>query len=126
LLTARAENFLHNRPDLDETLRRLVAFEEAGADVLYAPGLPGLDAIRTVCRAVSRPVNVLGGRGLSVRALADAGVKRISVGSGLSRAALGAFVRAARELKESGTFEFLREALPYADANAFMPPGPPR
>jgi 2-methylisocitrate lyase-like PEP mutase family enzyme len=126
LLTARAENFLHNRPDLGETLRRLVEFEKAGADVLYAPGLPGLDAIRTVCRAVSRPVNVLGGPGLSVRALADAGVKRISVGSGLSRAALGAFLHAARELREAGTFEFLREALPYADANAFMPPGPPR
>lgn len=99
VLTARAENFLHGRPDLDDTIRRLQAFERAGADVLYAPGLPSLDAMRAVCAAVSRPVNVLaGGSGAasSVAARAEAGVKRISLGCNLSRTALGALVRAAR------------------------------
>ncbi|MBV9749719.1 MAG: isocitrate lyase/phosphoenolpyruvate mutase family protein [Acetobacteraceae bacterium] len=123
VLTARAENFLHGRADLDDTIRRLQAFERAGADVLYAPGLPSLDAIRAVCAAVSRPVNVLaGGSGAtpSVATLAQAGVKRISLGSALSRAALGGFVRAAREIKEQGTFGFARDALPYAEAGEFM------
>jgi 2-methylisocitrate lyase-like PEP mutase family enzyme len=126
VLTARAENFLHGRPDLDDTIRRLQAFERAGADVLYAPGLPNLDAIRAVCAAVSRPVNVLaGGSGTpSVGALAEAGVKRISLGSALSRAALGALVRAAREIREQGTFGFAADALPYAEANGFMLPTP--
>ena len=124
VLTARAENFLHGRADLDDTIRRLQAFERAGADVLYAPALPGLDAIRTVCAAVSCPVNVLaGGSGTpSVTALAEAGVKRVSLGSGLSRAALGGLVRAAREIKEQGTFGFAADALSYADANGFMLP----
>ncbi len=129
VLTARAENFLHGRPDLEDTIRRLQAFEQAGADVLYAPALPGLDAIRLVCAAVSRPVNfVVGLRGPlpSVRELADAGVKRISLGSTLSRAALGGFVRAAREMKEHGTFDFAHEALPFAEANAFMLPSAAR
>ena len=123
VLTARAENFLHGRADLDDTIRRLQAFERAGADVLYAPGLPSLDAIRAVCAAVSRPVNVLaGGSGAapSVAALAEAGVKRISVGSALSRAALGGFMRAVQEIKERGTFEFARDALPHREAGAFM------
>ena len=103
-LTARAENYLHGRPDLDDTLDRLRAFETAGADVLYAPGLPDLAAIRTVCEAVTRPVNVLaasGGQRLTVEELAAAGVRRISLGAHLSRAALGAFLRAAREIKET-------------------------
>ncbi len=124
VLTARAENFLHGRPDLDDTINRLRAFERAGADVLYAPGLPSLEAIRAVCAALSRPVNVLAGGTVpvvSVAALADAGVKRISLGSALSRAALGGFVRAAREIRETGTFGFASEALPYAEANGFMP-----
>lgn len=123
MLTARAENFLHGRPNLDDTIRRLQAFERAGADVLYAPGLPSLDAVRAVCAAVSRPVNVLaGGSGaaLSVAALAGAGVRRISLGSALSRAALGGFMRAAREIKDQGTFGFAAEALPFAEANDFM------
>ena len=122
-LTARAENFLHGRPDLDDTIARLQAFEKAGADVLYAPGLPSLEAIREVCSAVSCPVNVvagLGGHTFSLQQLADAGAKRISVGSALSRAALGAFIRASREIKDTGTFDFAREALPYAEANALM------
>ncbi|MDQ6774397.1 MAG: isocitrate lyase/phosphoenolpyruvate mutase family protein [Candidatus Dormibacteraeota bacterium] len=128
-LTARAENFLHGRPDLDDTIRRLQAFEAAGADVLYAPGLTDLDSIRTVCAAVSRPVNVvmgLAGRSFSVAELAAAGVRRISVGGALSRAALGAFIRAAREIKESGSFTFAADAVPHAEANRFMIDRPAR
>lgn len=128
VLTARAENFLHGRPDLEDTIRRLQAFERAGADVLYAPGLPSLDAIRTVCAAVSRPVNVLAGGSRatpSIAALAEAGVKRISLGSALSRAALGALVRAACEIKEHGTFGFMADALPFAGTNRFMQPASP-
>ncbi|HEX6015125.1 MAG TPA: isocitrate lyase/phosphoenolpyruvate mutase family protein [Geminicoccaceae bacterium] len=123
VLTARAENFLHGRPDLDDTLRRLQAFEVAGADVLYAPGLPSLDAIRIVCTAVSRPVNVvmgLSGRAYTVEELAEAGVKRISVGGSFARAALGALVRAAREVKEHGTFAYAADAIPDAEASAHM------
>jgi 2-methylisocitrate lyase-like PEP mutase family enzyme len=123
VLVARAENFLHGRPDLDDTIRRLQAFEAAGADVLFAPGLTGAEEIRTVCRSVTRPVNVimgLKGGSLSVAELAALGVRRISVGSALSRAALGAFVRAAREIKERGTFAFAQEAIPYAEANELM------
>lgn len=122
-LTARAENFLHGRPDLDDTIRRLQAFEKAGADVLYAPGLRDLDSIRAVCSAVSRPVNVvmgLKGPSLSVEQLAAAGVKRISVGSALARAALGGFLRAAQEINERGTFTFANDAVPFADINAMM------
>ncbi len=120
-LTARAENFLHGRPDLDDTIRRLQAFERAGADVLYAPGLPSLDAIRTVCAAVGKPVNVIAGMRLfTVAELAAAGAKRISVGSLLARAALGEFLRAAREIKEHGSFAFAQDAVPYAEINAMM------
>ena len=127
MLTARAENFLHGRADLDDTIRRLQAFEQAGADVLYAPGLPGLDAVRAVCAAVSRPVNVLAGGSSppTVAALAEAGVRRISLGSGLSRAALGSLMRAARELKEAGTFGFLADALSSGEANGLMLPARP-
>lgn len=123
LLTARAENFLHGRPDLDDTIRRLQAFDAAGADVLYAPGLPSLEAIRHVCASISKPVNVLmglKGATFSAEELAAAGVKRISVGGSLARTALGAFVRAARELKEKGTFTFAADAMPHAEANAYM------
>jgi 2-methylisocitrate lyase-like PEP mutase family enzyme len=124
-LTARAENFLFNRPDLDDTIRRLRAFEDAGADVLYAPGLPDLAAIRTVCSAVSRPFNYvagLAGPHYSVSELAEAGVKRISLGSTLARAALGGLARAAREMREHGTFGFVDDAIPFATANALMKP----
>ncbi|MGU3494034.1 oxaloacetate decarboxylase [Xanthobacteraceae bacterium A53D] len=125
LLTARAENFLHGRPDLDDTIRRLQAFEAAGADVLYAPGLPDLEAIRTVCSAVERPVNVvmgLAGATWSVAELAAAGVKRVSVGGSFARAALGGLVRAAREVKELGTFTYAADALTGQQASAFMAP----
>lgn len=112
-LTARAENFLWDRPDLDDTIKRLEAFQEAGADVLYAPGLRTLEDISAVVRAVDRPVNVLMGlQGVqaSVAGLSELGVRRISVGSALCRAALGAFLRAAREMREEGTFEWAAEA----------------
>lgn len=117
VLTARAENFLHGRPDLDDTVRRLQAFEAAGADVLYAPGLADLDDIRAVCSALRRPVNVLmgmPGATFGIAELADAGVKRISVGSAFSRLALGAVVRAAREITDHGTFTFAKDAIGFA------------
>ncbi len=117
VLTARAENLLHNRPDLDDTIRRLQAFEAADADVLYAPGLHDLDTIRTVCAALSRPVNVvmgMPGATFGIAELADAGVKRISVGSAFSRLALGAVVGAVREITEHGTFTFSDDAVDFA------------
>jgi 2-methylisocitrate lyase-like PEP mutase family enzyme len=123
VLTARAENFLHGRPDLDDTIRRLQAFAAAGAAVVYAPGLPDLDAIRTVCAAVDRPVNVvmgLGGPAYPVEALQDAGVRRISVGGAFARAALGAFMRAAREVRDQGTFGFAADAMTGAEATRYM------
>ena len=124
-LTARAENFLFSRPDLGDTIRRLQAFEAAGAHVLYAPGLPDLTAIRTVCASISRPFNFvagLAGPSYSVAQLAEAGVKRISLGSTLARAALGALASAGREIRGSGTFDFTAAAMPFADANALMRP----
>lgn len=123
ILTARAENFLYGRPDLDDTIRRLQVYEAAGADVLYAPGLPDIDAVRAVCAAVRRPVNVLaGGAGpvLSVAQLAECGVRRISLGSALPRAALASLLGAAEEIRTHGTFDFARSALPYGEANARM------
>lgn len=123
VMVGRAENFLHGRPDLNDTIRRLQAFEAAGADALYAPGLTKADDIRTLCQSVKKPVNVvmgLKGGSLSVAELAALGVRRISVGSSLSRAAVGAFVRAAKEMKEKGTFEFAKEAISYAQLNEMM------
>jgi 2-methylisocitrate lyase-like PEP mutase family enzyme len=123
LLTARAENYLWKRPDLDDTIRRLQAFAKAGADVLYAPGLPGIDAIRTVCAAVDKPVNVvmgLKGTTYTVAELEAAGVKRISVGGSFARAALGGFIRAAREVKERGTFTYAADAMWNDEAAGYM------
>jgi len=122
-LTARAENFLWGRPDLGDTIRRLQAYQEAGADVLYAPGLATRDDIATVVKAVDRPVNVvmgLKGVQLSLAELSEIGVKRISVGSALSRAALGAFLRAAREMRERGTFGFADDAVSYSEINTMF------
>ena len=122
-LTARAENFQFDRPNLDDTIRRLQAFAEAGADVLYAPALPSLEAIALVCASVSKPVNVvmgLEGAWHSVDALAEVGVKRISLGAALSRAALGAFLRAAQEIKEHGTFHFLADTAPFSEVSNYM------
>lgn len=122
-LTARAENFLYGRPDLEETIRRLRAFEEAGADVLYAPGLPDADAIRTVCAAVERPVNVLAAGAaarMSVAELGALGARRISLGSGLSRSALTGALAAAREVAEQGTFGRMAEAMPGAEVDRLL------
>jgi 2-methylisocitrate lyase-like PEP mutase family enzyme len=119
-LTARAENFLHGNPDLDDTIRRLQAFAEAGADVLYAPGLRSPEDVLAVVRAVApKPVNVLmsGGLKLTVKDLSEMGVKRISVGSALALAAYGEFFRAAEEIRQSGTFGFTSRSMPFAQAN---------
>jgi 2-methylisocitrate lyase-like PEP mutase family enzyme len=124
MLVARAENCLHGRADLDDTIRRLQAFERAGAQVLYAPGLTRPEDIRAVCSAVTKPVNVLMGlKGvprLTVQQLGELGVRRISVGSGFSRAALTAFLHAAREVIDDGTFEFADETLYISDLTAMF------
>ena len=120
-LTARAENLLHGRIDLDDTIKRLQAFEKAGADVLYAPGLRDLATIRTVVKSVSKPVNVLMGTAdpaITLAQLAEAGAKRISVGGTLSRLALGAFLKGAREMKETGGFTWVRDAVPTKELKA--------
>jgi 2-methylisocitrate lyase-like PEP mutase family enzyme len=122
-LTARAENFLHGRPDLKDTVARLQAFQEAGADVLYAPGLRTTDEISTVVRSVDRPVNVvmgLQGPQLDLATLSALGVKRVSVGSALTRAALGAFLRAAREMRDRGTFTFAADAVSYREISGMF------
>jgi 2-methylisocitrate lyase-like PEP mutase family enzyme len=122
-LTARAENFLRGNPDLDDTIRRLRAFERAGADVLFAPGLPDLAAVRAVCAAVSRPFNFMvgiKGKSFTVAELTAAGVKRISLASSLYRAAMTGLLDAAREVKERGTFGYLDRSLSTPELNAFM------
>lgn len=122
-LTARAENYLAGRRDLGETIRRLQAYQEAGADVLYAPGLTDKQDITAVVRSVDRPVNVLMGMQgvrLSLAELSEIGVKRISVGSALSRASLGAFLRAAREMLQSGTFDFASQAVSYREISSMF------
>lgn len=119
-LTARAENFLYGRADLDDTIERLRAYERAGADVLYAPALPDANAVRKVCAAVQAPVNVLAAgaaRELSVAGLGELGVRRVSLGSTLSRAALSAVVRAARHVAESGTFPGMVDVLSGSEVN---------
>ena len=117
VLTARAENFLHGRPDLADTIARLQAYQEAGADVLYAPGLTSLDDIRRVVASVDRPVNVLATpTAPPVAELAAAGVRRISVGGAFAYTALGAVVTAAKELREQGTYGFWATAGPGAAA----------
>src|SRR5688572_29623623 len=118
VLTARAENFLHGRRDLDDTIRRLQAFEKAGADVLYAPGLRDLATIRTVAASVGKPLNVVAGfldPGISAGELAQAGVKRISVGGGLCRLALARMIEGSREMKERGSFGWLADMAPTAE-----------
>jgi 2-methylisocitrate lyase-like PEP mutase family enzyme len=122
-LTARAENFLYGQPDLDDTIRRLQAFEEAGADVLFAPGLPDAESVRAVCAAVDRPVSVLVAGPLltlTVDQLTELGARRISLGSGLSRLALTATLQAARDIQHTGSFAVLADAIPYATVNALL------
>jgi 2-methylisocitrate lyase-like PEP mutase family enzyme len=124
-LTARAEGFLRGRPDLDEVIRRLKAFEQAGADVLMAPGLPDLAAVRTVCSALSKPFNFMAGirgKSFTVTELEAAGVRRISLAGSLYRMAMTGLVSAAREVKDKGTFGYLDQALSTPDLNAFMQP----
>ena len=125
-LTARAENYLHGRPDLDDTIRRLKAFDEAGADVLYAPGLRSQDDIAAVVKSVQKPVNVLMGlQGvlLSAEELSAIGARRISVGSALYRTAMGAFLRAANEMRHQGTFGFAADAAHPRDLARIFAPG---
>jgi len=122
-LTARAENYIVGRQDLKDTILRLQAYQEAGADVLYAPGLKSKEDITTVVRSVDRPVNVimgLQGSQLSLSTLSEIGVKRVSVGSALSRAAMGAFLRAATEMKMHGTFTFAEQAVTFKEINTLF------
>lgn len=122
-LTARSENFITGITDLDDTIRRLQAFEQAGADVLFAPGLPDLESVRTVCSAVTKPVNFMvgiRGRSFSVAELAAAGVRRISLAASLYRAAMSGLADAAREVHEHRTFGYLERGLTSAELNAFM------
>lgn len=123
MLTARAENFLFGRPDLADTIERLQRFEEAGADVLFAPGLRSAEDIKSVVTSVGKPVNVimgLQGVSLSVEELAELGVKRISLGSSLARVALKAFLDAAGEVAGEGTFQFASQAVPFGEINAMF------
>jgi len=125
-LTARAEAFLYGKPDLADVIARLQAFERAGADVLFAPGLPDLDAVRSVCQAVSRPVNfmiAIRGRSFSVAELASAGVKRVSLATSLYRAAMTGLLAAAGEIHDQGTCRYLEDTLPTGDLNRLIAEG---
>ena len=122
-LTARAENFLRGNPDLKDTIERLQAYERAGADVLFAPGLPDLEAVRQICASVSKPVNFMVGiksKSFSVAELEKAGIRRISLATSLFRAAMTGLVEAAREVKEKGSFTYLERSLATPDLNRFM------
>ena len=122
-LTARAENFLRGKPDLKDTIRRLQAYERAGADVLFAPGLPDLDAVRKVCAALKKPVNFMAGirgKSFSVAELEAAGVRRISLATSLWRAAMTGLLEAAREVKEKGSFGYLERSVATPDISRYM------
>jgi 2-methylisocitrate lyase-like PEP mutase family enzyme len=122
-LTARSENFLRGNPNLDDTIKRLQAYEKAGADVLMAPGLPDIEAVRTVCAALSKPFNFMGGikgKSFPKTQLQAAGVRRISLATSLYRAAMGALITAATEAKESGTFDYVDRALTTPELNHYM------
>lgn len=123
VLTARAHNFLYPAPSLDETIRRLQAFEKAGADVLFAPGLPDLESIRTVCGAISKPFNFMvgiKGKPFSLSELAAAGVRRISLATTPYRLAMTGFVESMREIKQTGSFDVVDRILSTADLNQLM------
>jgi 2-methylisocitrate lyase-like PEP mutase family enzyme len=123
MLTARAHNFLYPNPSLDDTIRRLQAFERAGAEVLFAPGLPDLATVRTVCSAVSKPFNFMAGikgKSFSVSELAAVGVRRISLATSLYRTAMTALVNAAREAKETGELGFIDSSMTTPELNALM------
>jgi 2-methylisocitrate lyase-like PEP mutase family enzyme len=128
MLTARAENFLRGNPDLDDTIKRLQAFEAVGADVLMAPGLPELAAVKTVCAALSRPFNFMAGvkgRSFPAAELAQAGVKRISLATSLYRAAMTGLANAAREVKEQGAFGYVETSMTTPELNSYMTGGSP-
>jgi len=123
VLTARSENFLRGKPDLDDTIRRLQAFEKAGADVLMAPGLPDLASVRAVCAALSTPFNFMAGikgKSFSVAELEAAGVRRISLATSLYRAAMTGLIDAAREAKEKGSFGYLERTIATPDLNSYL------
>ena len=123
MLTARAHNFLYGAPSLDETISRLQAFENAGADVVFAPGLPHLAAVRAVCTAISKPVNFMvgiKGKSFSVSELGAAGVRRISLATSLYRAAMTGLLDAAREVKNAGQFSFLDDCVTTPELNKLM------
>ena len=123
MLTARAHNFLYANPSLNETIKRLQAFEKAGAEVLFAPGLPDIDSVRDVCSALSKPFNFMvgiNGKSFSVAELEAAGVRRVSLATSLYRAAMTGFLEAANEVKEKGTFEFLERAVMTAELTQLM------
>ena len=123
MLTARAENYLWGRADLDDTIRRLQAFEKAGADVLFAPGLPDIAAVRAVCAALSKPVNFMAGirgKSFTVAELEAAGVRRISLATSLFRAAMGGLMEAAKEVREQGTFAYLDRAPTTAEVSKYF------
>jgi 2-methylisocitrate lyase-like PEP mutase family enzyme len=123
LLTARAENLIHGRDDMTDTIRRLQAYEAAGADVVYAPGLRTIPEVREVVRAVKRPVNVVTGwldPDITLAQLSEAGAKRISVGGALSRLALATFIKAGRAMKEQGSFTWMREMIGMTEVRKMM------
>jgi 2-methylisocitrate lyase-like PEP mutase family enzyme len=125
VLTARAENFLHDRPHLDDTVKRLQAFERAGADVLFAPGLPDLAAVRTVCSALKKPVNFMvgmPGKSFTVAELAAAGVRRISLSTSLYRAAMTGLLAAAHEVSERGTFSYVDDIVSGGELGKYLRP----
>jgi 2-methylisocitrate lyase-like PEP mutase family enzyme len=124
VLTARAENFVRGKPDLEDTIKRLQAYERAGADVLFAPALPDLAAVRAVCSSVSKPVNFMAGirgKSFTVAQLAEAGVKRISFASSLYRAAITGLIEAASEARQNGSFNFLEKTITSAELYKFLP-----
>lgn len=129
VLTARAENHVRGQPNLDDTIRRLQAFERAGADVLFAPGLPDLAAVRAVCAAVTKPVNFMvgiRGKSFSVAELTTAGVKRISLAASLYRAAMTRLVEVAREVQTAGTFTYLDQTMTSAQLGELLSEEEPR
>jgi len=123
LLTARAENYVRGKPDLEDVIRRLTTYEQAGADVLFAPALPDLEAVRAVCAAVRKPVNFMvgvKGKSFCLADLQAAGVRRISFATSLYRAAMTGLLGAAREAKDHGTFEYLQTTLTTPELNAAL------
>jgi 2-methylisocitrate lyase-like PEP mutase family enzyme len=123
MLTARAEGFRRGNTDLDDAIKRLQAYEKAGADVLMAPGLPDLASVKAVCAAIAKPFNFMvgiPGKSFTVAELEAAGVRRISLAGSLYRAAMGGLVAAAHELKDKGTFSYVDTALPSAELAGFM------